>query len=63
MLTNGMNLLGVTTYAQIAVRALILITVVALDAFSRTIARRRTMVAADPEMTDFNTTPKATQGG
>jgi ribose/xylose/arabinose/galactoside ABC-type transport system permease subunit len=64
MLTNGMNLLGVTTYAQIAVRALILITVVAIDAFSRTLARRRTMVAADPEMTNFhNTQPKAVQGG
>ena len=50
MLTNGMNLLGVTTYAQIAVRALILITVVAVDAFSRTIARRRAMAAADPDM-------------
>jgi ribose/xylose/arabinose/galactoside ABC-type transport system permease subunit len=64
MLTNGMNLLGVTTYAQIAVRALILITVVAIDAFSRTLARRRTMVAADPEITDFNNSlPKAAQGG
>jgi ribose transport system permease protein len=64
MLTNGMNLLGVTTYAQIAVRALILITVVAIDAFSRTLARRRTIVAADPEMTDFNNTkPRAVQGG
>ena len=59
MLTNGMNLLGVTTYAQIAVRALILITVVAVDAFSRTIARRRAMAAADPDSTDFrNTAPE-----
>ncbi len=63
MLTNGMNLLGITTYAQIAVRALILITVVALDAFSRTVARRRTMVAADPEMTDFRNAPNTAQGG
>ncbi len=46
MLTNGMNLLGVTTYLQIAVRAAILITVVAMDAFSRTVARRRTVAAA-----------------
>jgi ribose transport system permease protein len=64
MLTNGMNLLGVTTYAQIAVRALILITVVALDAFSRTIARRRAVAAADPDSTDFrNTIPNIAQGG
>ena len=46
MLTNGMNLLGVTTYFQIAVRAAILIVVVALDAFSRTVARRRLLAAA-----------------
>jgi ribose/xylose/arabinose/galactoside ABC-type transport system permease subunit len=46
MLTNGMNLLGVNTYDQIAVRAVILIMVVALDAFSRTMARRRVLAAA-----------------
>jgi ribose/xylose/arabinose/galactoside ABC-type transport system permease subunit len=64
MLTNGMNLLGVTTYAQIAVRALILITVVALDAFSRTFARRRSVAAADPDNTDFrNPAPNIAQGG
>lgn len=64
MLTNGMNLLGVTTYAQIAVRALILITVVALDAFSRTVARRKSMAAADPDMSDFsNPAPNIARGG
>ena len=64
MLTNGMNLLGVTTYVQIAVRAVILITVVAVDAFSRTVARRRTLAAADPEMTDFrNNLQNTVQGG
>ena len=46
MLTNGMNLLGVDTYYQIAVRAMILIAVVAIDAFSRTVARRRLAAAA-----------------
>ena len=45
-LTNGMNLLGVNTYDQIAVKAAILIAVVALDAFSRTVARRRLLAAA-----------------
>ena len=41
MLTNGMNLLGVHTYFQIAVRAAILIAVVALDALARNLASRR----------------------
>jgi ribose transport system permease protein len=41
MLTNGMDLLGVHTYFQIAVRAAILITVVAVDAFTRNLAARR----------------------
>jgi ribose transport system permease protein len=45
MLTNGMNLLGVDTYYQIAMRATILIAVVAIDAFSRTVARRRLAAA------------------
>jgi ribose/xylose/arabinose/galactoside ABC-type transport system permease subunit len=45
MLTNGMNLLGVNTYYQIAVRAAILIAVVAIDAFSMTMARRRLAAA------------------
>jgi ribose/xylose/arabinose/galactoside ABC-type transport system permease subunit len=45
MLTNGMNLLGVNTYDQIAVKAAILIAVVALDAFSRTVARRGLLAA------------------
>jgi ribose transport system permease protein len=48
MLTNGMNLLGVTTYYQIAVKATILIAVVAIDALSRTMARRRLEAAAIP---------------
>jgi ribose transport system permease protein len=46
MLTNGMNLLGVHTYYQIATKAAILIAVVAVDALSRTMARRRERVAA-----------------
>jgi ribose transport system permease protein len=46
MLTNGMNLLGTDTYYQIAVRASILIAVVAIDAFSITVARRRLAAAA-----------------
>jgi ribose transport system permease protein len=41
MLTNGMDLLGVHTYFQIAVRAAILIAVVALDALARNLASRR----------------------
>jgi ribose transport system permease protein len=41
MLGNGMNLLGVQTYYQIAVRAIILMAVVALDAFTRNMVRRR----------------------
>jgi ribose transport system permease protein len=48
MLTNGMNLLGVTTYTQIAVKAMILIAVVAIDALSRTMARRRLGAAMAP---------------
>lgn len=46
MLTNGMNLLGVNTYYQIAIKATILIAVVAIDALSRTMARRRLAAAA-----------------
>lgn len=41
MLTNGMDLLGMHTYFQIAVRALILIVVVAVDAFTRNLSARR----------------------
>lgn len=48
MLTNGMNLLGVNTYYQIAVKAMILIAVVAIDALSRTMARRRLGAAMAP---------------
>ena len=44
-LTNGMNLLGVHTYYQIAIRALILIAVVAVDAFSGNLTRRRLEIA------------------
>jgi ribose/xylose/arabinose/galactoside ABC-type transport system permease subunit len=40
MLTNGMNLVGVPTYHQIAIRALILIAVVALDALAARFQRR-----------------------
>jgi ribose transport system permease protein len=48
MLTNGMNLLGVNTYYQIAVKAMILIAVVAIDALSRTMTRRRLGAAMAP---------------
>jgi ribose transport system permease protein len=41
MLTNGMDLLGVQTYFQIAVRAAILIAVVAVDALTRNLTGRR----------------------
>ena len=41
MLTNGMDLLGMHTYFQIAVRAAILIAVVAVDAFTRNLSARR----------------------
>jgi ribose transport system permease protein len=41
MLTNGMNLLGVHTYHQIAVRAAILIAVVVVDAVIGRLLRRR----------------------
>jgi ribose transport system permease protein len=44
-LTNGMNLLGVQTYYQIAIRASILIGVVAIDAFSGNLTRRRLALA------------------
>ena len=44
-LSNGMNLLGVQTYYQIAIRATILIVVVAVDAFSGNLARRRLALA------------------
>ncbi len=46
MLSNGMDLLGVHTYFQIAVRAAILIAVVALDALVRKLANRRTAAGA-----------------
>jgi len=46
VLTNGMNLLGVHTYYQIATKAMILIAVVAIDALSRTMARRRLAAVA-----------------
>jgi ribose transport system permease protein len=46
MLTNGMDLLGVQTYYQIAIRATILIAVVALDVFTRNFARRLATAAA-----------------
>jgi ribose transport system permease protein len=49
MLTNGMNLLGVQTYYQIAVRAAILVAVVAVDAVSRTFGRRRVSLATAPQ--------------
>jgi ribose transport system permease protein len=41
MLNNGMNLVGVPTYHQIAIRALILIAVVALDALAARVQRGR----------------------
>jgi len=40
VLNNGMNLLGVPTYTQIAVRALILIAIVAVDALANGLRRR-----------------------
>jgi ribose transport system permease protein len=49
MLTNGMNLLGVQTYYQIAVRAAILVAVVTIDAVSRTFGRRRLSLATAPQ--------------
>ena len=45
LLTNGMNLLGVHTYYQIAIRAMILIAVVAIDAFTTNLMRRRLTAA------------------
>lgn len=41
MLANGLDLLGVETYHQIAIRATILIIVVGVDAFMGTLAKRR----------------------
>jgi ribose transport system permease protein len=46
VLTNGMNLLGVHTHYQIAIRAVILIAVVALDALGARLARRRAAARA-----------------
>ena len=40
VLNNGMDLLGVPTYSQIAVRALILIAIVAIDALTNGLSRR-----------------------
>ena len=40
ILNNGMNLLGVPTYTQIAVRALILIAIVVIDALATRLRRR-----------------------
>jgi ribose transport system permease protein len=41
MLANGLNLLGVETYHQIAIRAAILIMVVGVDALAGSLAKRR----------------------
>jgi ribose transport system permease protein len=46
VLNNGMNLLGVHTHYQIAIRAVILIAVVALDALGARLARRRAAARA-----------------
>jgi ribose transport system permease protein len=46
VLNNGMNLLGVHTHYQIAIRALILVSVVALDALGARLARRRAAARA-----------------
>jgi ribose/xylose/arabinose/galactoside ABC-type transport system permease subunit len=46
VLNNGMNLLGVHTHYQIAIRALILVAVVALDALAARLARRRAAARA-----------------
>jgi ribose transport system permease protein len=51
MLTNGMDLLGVHTYIQIAVRAAILIAVVALDAVARKLSGRRAAATAGTSAT------------
>ena len=40
MLTNGMNLVGIHTHYQIAIKATILIAVVSLDAFTRNMSHR-----------------------
>lgn len=40
LLTNGMNLVGIMTHYQIAIRATILISVVAIDAFTRNMSTR-----------------------
>jgi ribose transport system permease protein len=45
VLTNGMNLLGIHTHYQIGTRALILIVVVAVDAFAMNMVRRRLATA------------------
>ena len=41
MLSNGMDLLGVFTYYQIAVRAVILVAVVVIDSFYTTRVQAR----------------------
>ena len=46
ILDNGMNLLSVFTYYQMAIRAAILIAIVAIDAFYATTVRRRLMRAS-----------------
>jgi D-xylose transport system permease protein len=40
VLNNGMDLLGVPTYTQIAIRALILVAIVAIDALANGLRRR-----------------------
>lgn len=40
MLNNGMNLLGIPTYSQIAIRAAILVAIVAIDAVASNLRRR-----------------------
>jgi len=46
ILANGMNLLSIFTYYQMAIRAIILIAIVAIDAFYATTVRRRLMRAS-----------------
>jgi ribose transport system permease protein len=49
ILANGMNLVGLATYQQIAIRAAILVTVVALDALAGRLAKRRRAGASVPK--------------
>jgi len=61
ILTNGMNLLGITTYYQLATNAVLLIVVVVLDALRSNRAKRQSL-RLSPRTVEDELTPKREPG-